>query len=145
VATLREAVQSLLAGDATLVSTLTGGVYDRREINRTAMPGAYDARGNLEPCAVVALSTQNEIAPHPEYAGFTEEFLFVYYYEQEGNSYAAIDVAMERVRTLLHGQRVTVTLGTVFEIRHADGNSNLYDDALRAEMGYDRFVVWRKR
>lgn len=142
-ATLRQAVIALLEADVTLMATLTGGVYDRREISRTATPAAYDARGNLEPCAVVTIES---VAPHgPKEFDFERVFFQVWLYEQEGNHYAAIDVARDRVRALLHRQSVTVTPGCIHEIIHADGLGDSYDEALGAEMTFERFYAWRHR
>ena len=140
---LRRALVSLLEGDATLVTTLTGGIYDRRELNRTATSAAYDSRGNLEPCAVVVIESTAALGP-AEF-DFERAFVQVYLYEQEGNHYAGIDVAKERVRALLHRQQVTITPGAVFEMRHTDSLGDSYDEALGAEMTYERFLVWKKR
>lgn len=142
--TLRQAVIAALEADGTLMATLTGGVYDRREINRTATPNAYDSNGCLEPCAVVTLEAATPVGPHPDYR-MEQVFFLVYLYEEEGNHYAGIDVAKQRVKTLLHQQRVTTTPDTVWEIRHADSLGDSYDDVLRAEMTYERFFAWKRR
>lgn len=140
---LRDAVRALLAADATLMATLTGGVYHRRGINRTATPAAYDANGKLEPCAVVALETATPVG-HSEF-DFEQVFFAVYLYEEEGGNYASIDTAADRVRALLHRQTVTISPGGVHEILHADSVGDQYDDVLRAEMRMERFYAWRKR
>jgi len=142
--TLRQAVVALLEADATLMAILTGGVYDRREINRTLTPAAYDVRGQLRPCAVVTISatTPETIPDRP----FETVFFQVWLYEAEGNHYAAIGPAADRIRALLHTKTVTITgTGAVHEIRHADGLGDSYDEVLRAEMSYERFWAWRYR
>lgn len=142
--TLRQAVKAELAGDATLVTILTGGVFDRRGISRTLTPNAYDTDGTLKPCAVVALETAVPVGPHPDYR-MERVFFVVYLYEEEGNAYAGIDVAKQRIKALLHQQTVTTTPDTVWEIRHADSLGDSYDETLRAEMTYERFFAWKQR
>jgi len=143
-ATLRSAVKALLAADTTLLATLTGGVYDRRAISRTATPAAYDTTsGLIKPCAVVALSSESRLGPAE--MATEEDYLVVYLYEADGNHYAAIDVARERIKALLDRQTVTVTSGKVLEIRYADGIGDTFDEVLNAEMSSIRFLAWRKR
>ena len=72
-------------------------------------------------------------------------FFVVYLYEEEGNNYAGIDVATQRVKTLLHQQTVSTTPDKVWEIRHADSLGDAYDEVLRAEMTYERFFAWKQR
>jgi hypothetical protein len=142
-ARLRGAVTAALEGDGTLMAILTGGVYDRRGISRTATPDAYDSRGELLPCAVVAISSDTPIGP-AQYE--TEQTFFnVYFYEAEGNAYAGIDAAKERVKAVLHQGTVSIDDGQVLEIRHADGIGDSYDEILKAEMSYLRFYAWRHR
>lgn len=143
-ATLRSAVKALLAADTTLMATLTGGVYDRRGINRTLTPAAYSSTtGALLPCAVI---TQEATAPKGD-AEFDFETIYfqVWLYEEEGNAYAAIDVARDRVRALLHRQVVTISAGGIHEIRHVEGMGDFVDETLNAEASFERFLAWRKR
>lgn len=144
--TIRSAVKALLAADATFIGLATGGVFDRRGINRTQTPAAYNATtGELKPCAVVVMSTATELA-HREVNGFEQDFFFVYYYAAEGNAYATIEQMRDRARALLHNKTLTVTQGKVHDkLIFADGSPDLYDDTLQAEMAYDRFYAYRKR
>jgi hypothetical protein len=142
-ATLRTAVKALLVADGTLMGILTGGVYDRRGLNRSATPAAYDSRGQLLPCAVVTVETTTPTGPKE--FDFEQVFFQVWLYEAEGNDYANIDLARDRVRALLHRQSVVITAGAVHEILHADSFGDSYDEALGAEMTYERFYAWRKR
>jgi hypothetical protein len=143
---LRAGLVALLEADATLLATATGGVYDTREINRTSTPDAYDSTtGLIKPCCVVVMSTPIDVGPHPDYR-MAQEFFFVYYYSSEADAYASIDAMRERVRALIHQQRIaTVDVGTVWEMRWADGIGDQYDEVLRASMSYDRFWAWRQR
>jgi hypothetical protein len=145
-ATLRSAVKALLAADGTLMATLTGGMYDRRGISRTATPAAYDAQGKMKPCGVVTLSSEASATP-PGLAEYQTEtdYLIIYLYEQEGNHYAAIDVARDRIKTLLDRQTVAISSGKVLEIRYADGIGDAFDEVLNAEMSTVRFYAWRHR
>src|SRR5574343_1355685 len=98
-ASLRGAVKALLAADATLAATLTGGVYDRRRLSRTLTPDAYDSTtGKLKPCAVVTISS--EAAAERALAEYQTEadYVVVYVYEPRGNHYAAIDTAKDRIK-----------------------------------------------
>lgn len=142
-ATLRAAVKTAIEGDGTLAGLLTGGVYDRRGINRTATPDAYDANGELKPCAVVTVEAASPLG-HREWA-FEQVFVVVYLYEEEGNGYAAIDQAGLRLRTLFHNETLATTDGDVHHMEHADSLVDMYDEVLKAEMGYERFVCYRRR
>lgn len=144
--TIRSVVKALLAADATFAAAATGGVYDRRDINRTQTPAAYNSTtGELKPCAVVVMSTSAEIA-HREVNGFEQTFFFIYYYAPEGNDYAAIATMQARARALLHNQTLTITDGRVHDkVEFVDSPGDLYDDVLGAEMSYDRFMAYRKR
>ena len=147
-ATLRSAVVAVLEGDATLLATLTGGIYDRRGINRTLTPDAYDMTTlALKPCAVVTTGTslQTDAGGERDSTPFEQQFFQVWLYEEEGNAYAAIDVAADRVKALLHDQTVTVTTGGVHHIKFADSTGDGYDDTMKAEMTSLRFYAWRYR
>ena len=142
-ATLRGALKTAIEDDATLAGLLTGGVYDPREINRTTTPDAYDANGALKPCAVVALEGASPLG-HREWA-FEQVFVVVYLYEEEGNGYASIGQAGLPLRTLLNNQALSTDDGNVHHIQHADSLGDSYDEVLKAEMTYERFVVYRRR
>lgn len=145
--TLRQAVVALLAADVTLMATLTGGVYDRRMIGRSKDNPPYDSRGSLEPCAVVTTGTSLQAHPGGEREGrpFEQQFFQVWLYEEEGNAYAAIDIAADRLKALLYGQTVSVSPGGVHHIRFADGVGDSFDEVLGAEMVVLRFYAWRSR
>ena len=141
--TLREAVIDLLQADVTLMAILTGGVWERREINRTLTPSIYTATGAMKPCAVVLVEATSPVGPAQ--FDFEQVFFLVWLYEESGNHYSAIDLARDRVRALLHRQSVAITAGCVHEIRHADGGADFYDDVLSCEAAYERFYAWRHR
>ena len=148
-ATLRSAIKTLLAGDATLAAILTGGVYDRRGISRALTPAAYDTTtGKIKPCAVVTISSETAagIGSEETTTYQTDEvFVQVWLYEAEGNHYANIDPAADRVKALLDRQAVTITGGAVLGVRYADGIGDSFDEALGVEMSALRFQVWRHR
>ena len=141
--TLRSAVKSTLENDATLAGLLTGGVFDRRGLNRTTTDGIVDANGALKPCAVVTEETTSPLG-HREWA-FERVHFLVWLYEDEGSGYATIDQAKLRVRHLLHNQSVATDDGAVHHIEHTDSLGDSHDDVLKAEMTYERFVAYRKR
>lgn len=142
-ATLRAAIKGALENDATLAGLLTGGVYDRRGISRTLTPAAFDANGAIEPCAVVTEEVTSPIG-HREWA-FERVHFLVWLYEDEGGGYGTIDQAKLRVRYVLHNQTVATDDGAVHHIEHTDSLGDSYDDVLKAEMTYERFVAYRKR
>lgn len=141
--TLRTAIKSKLSGDSTLMTILTGGVFDRRGISRTGTPAAYDSNGTIKPCAVVTIEATT--TKGPKEFDFEQVFFQVWLFEAEGNHYVNIDPARDRVRALLHRATVTISPGGVHEIIHADSLGDSYDDALGAEMTFERFYAWRHR
>lgn len=142
-ATLRAAVKTAISGDTTLAGILTGGVYDLRGINRTLTPAAYNSSGALKPCAVVTVEAAVPLG-HRE-GRFEQVFVVVYLYEEEGNGFAGIGPAALRLRSLLHNTTLSTDDGDVHTIVHADSLGDAYDEVLKAEMSYERFVVYRRR
>lgn len=134
------AMVAALQGDATLTGVLTGGIYDGLavgEVSRQATPAAYDAFGELLPCALVMPESATPAGPLPNGG---REFVMVWLYAQ--HDYAAIETARQRVYALLH--RVKVGDG-VFEVRHANDVLGAQVQALGLPMIASRFVatVWR--
>jgi hypothetical protein len=134
---VRETVRALLANDATLAVLLTGGVWAATEISRQNTPGAFDANGELMPCALVKLESEGPSGP---FVTSSRLFVLVMFYERSG--YTAIDAAVARAYTLLH----YVKVGTdVWEMRHAGDVLDLEDQALECSLGMSRFGAVRKR
>lgn len=137
---MRETIKAALEADATLMATLTGGVYTET-ITRQRTPGAFDANGELLPCALVRVERD---AQHGPYTGpdtlSARVYIVVYFYQQSG--YGVIDAALDRVRALLH--RAKLGAGT-WDISWADDSADLEDEALRCALRFSRYVVTRLR
>lgn len=136
--TIRNAIKSLLEADTTLLATLTGGVYGEAEISRQATPGAFDANGEIEPCALLTMEAEDPAGP---FETSSRAFVAVYFYARSG--YSAIDTALARVYALLHRQRVSGE--GVWEIRHAGDVRDQRDPALDCAMSMSRYTVYHRR
>jgi len=105
----------------TLMAVLTGGVYSGMEISRQDTPDAFNASGEIKPCALLGVEADDAAGP---LLHSSRMFVVVRFYERSG--YTAIDVALERIYALLHRQRVSGE--GVFEIRHT---GDVRDSAMR--------------
>lgn len=117
----REAdIYAILSADATLLATLTGGVYKRESvgiegITRATASGAFDSNGYLRPCALIA-----ERATVPDGAVkdlmarvvSTRVVVEVYLYADSSAGYTPLDTAAARVYALLQG----AVLANSFEV-----------------------------
>lgn len=130
---MRQALYDRLASDVTLINILTGGLYYRQGISRDKTPAAFDAFGDMKPCAVLVVTTR---APREE-IGMADQFLQTYFYQQTG--YDQIDLAMERTYDLLHKQTVAASNGWCYEIEHAGDLGDSEDPVLLVPMCYSRF------
>jgi len=130
---MRQAIYNKLNGDTELAAILTGGLFYRQGISRDKTPEAFDAYGDLKPCAVLAMGT---LAPRTE-QGMADLFFKVYFYQQTG--YDQIDLAIERTYDLLHEQQVTASNGFCYEILHANDLGDSEDPALLMPMNFSRF------
>lgn len=135
---MRETVKTALENDATLAGVLTGGVWSETEISRVETAGAFDANGEVLPCALVREETETPWGPLPTSSRL---YLAIYLYQRRG--YDRIDAAMERIFTLLHQQKLGQA--HVWEITHADDVRDQQDQALDCSLGISRFVATRRR
>jgi len=135
---IRSAILAILAGDATLLATLTGGVYSATEISRQLTPAAFDTNGEVLPCALLSLEAEDPMGP---FATSSREFVTVHFYERQG--YTAIDTALARVYALLH--RIHVSAEHVWDIRHAGDIQDQRDPTLNCALNISRYQVTRLR
>ena len=136
-----DAILGVLQGDATLLATLTGGVQRAVEISRQATPGAFDANGELLPCALVKQETATPWGPHDDSGRL---YVVVYFYERAG--YANIEAARERVYGLLHRVKLTPVDGSGnYDVRHANDLIDVEDQALHVPMAMSRYVCTVQR
>ena len=138
------AIYNRLSGDATLLTTLTGGVHDAQtvqEISRQNTPGAFDANKELKPCALVKMETATPWGPHHDSGRL---YVQVFYYQRAGAT--SIGTALHRVYTLLHRTQLTPTDGSgCYDIRHADDLLGLEDQALECGLAISRYVATIQR
>lgn len=135
--TIRSDIYTVLAADATLLATLTGGVYQAAEISRQTTPAAFDANGEIEPCCLVNVENETAALPYPNGA---RSYLRVFFYERSG--YTGIDTARERVFTLLNRQKIG---SATFEIRWVDDIPDQQDEALDCSLAMSRYEIVRLR
>jgi hypothetical protein len=139
---MRSAIADALASDAELLASLTGGVYDASEvgeISRQSTPDAFDANGEILPCALVRTESDQLYGPFTSPGSISSRsFVMVYLYQRQG--FDTIDVAMGRVLTLLHKQRLG---DSTWEICWADDSGDLEDEGLACAMRYARYVAYR--
>ena len=136
---VRDTIKAVLEADTELVATLTGGVYTET-ISRQRTPDAFDAHGEIQPCALIRVERD---AQHGPFTGTdalsARTYVVVYAYQLAG--YSSIDTALNRVRVLLHRSRLGA--GT-WDISWADDSADLEDEGLRCAMRFSRYVVTRK-
>ena len=134
-----DTITSVLTGDATLMSTLTGGIH-RSEISRQKTPGAYDAFQELLPSAVVKQETQSPFGPD-DHTG--RLFFVVWLYQQHG--WDQIEAARKRIYELLQKVSLATSEGGIYRIDHAGDLLEMEDEALGVSMAQSRFVATVKR
>ena len=134
---MRETIRALLANDETLAGTLTGGVWAATEISRQNTAAAFDANGEILPCALVRLEAES---PVPPYDTSSRLFVVVLFYQRSG--YTAIDAAVARTFVLLNKVKVG---GATWEVLHVGDTLDLEDQALECNLGMSRYVAVRRR
>ena len=137
IGSVETAVYDILSGDATFTGLLPGGVFDEKEINRQLAPGAFDANGELQSCALVKTETINPTGPYT-HSQFMTLLVIVY----QGTDGASIEDALDRVYALLHD---TDSITGVWEMVFSDEIRTTFDDALRAYFGTQRYAVTMNR
>lgn len=111
--TLAAAV-AILAADATLLTTATGGVYNRTTLGRKGLnrtnalaATAFDANENIKPCVVMKLrssSVVDGLGDDDNRIVAQREMLEVWLYEHSG--YANINTMRARIFVLLQGKQL---------------------------------------
>lgn len=144
-------VYTILAGDATLLTTLTGGVYKKEStgidgISRDTAASAFDgSTGFLRPCALVR---QRAVVPDGVLRDMVaqkltvREVVEVYLYEDR--TYTAIDTAKARIFTLLQGVQLTDSfelglINIVPRIREMDGPLK---NASMERLDFEVYSIW---
>lgn len=140
-------IATLLAADATLLATATGGVHSfdstgRLGINRTNTPTAFDSNGIIKPCVLVRLRSSN-----PDYALQDDSSQYVamrsmvetWLYQDSG--YSTIETMHDRIYALLHAQR----FGGLFRCEWAGTIRGQYDYEINASVARADWLCIGKR
>jgi len=139
---LRHVIAQLLRDDPAIATLLTGGIYpagttdatDQTAITRQLTPAAYDARGDVLPCGLVAEEPSAGLGPIPL---ATLGVVRIWLYQQRGRG--TIDPVAKAIAIKFDRERVTAD-GRPCTLRYAGiGGSSTTDPALRdASVGWVR-------
>ena len=134
---LQSDVKTALSADTALMTILTGGIHiDVEEISRQNTPTAFDANGEIKPCALIKLP--NEVPTGPFKTSVRTAFV-IYVYERSG--YANIASAMVRIFGDLNETQIGLN---VWNIEFVSTVHNQRDQALNCPLGSLRFSAIRK-
>lgn len=107
--TLRQAVLSRLTGDATLVALATGGIDDDDSLNNQHGLTLEDITSPtspiIQPAVFVEWVSADPFGVHDKTLHAERLFLVVYFWQDTG--YGTISAMKDRVKRLLHQQRVS--------------------------------------
>jgi len=140
-------IKAVLEADGTLLATATGGIYDfdeteRLGINRTTLPGAFDANLIIKPCVLVKLRSEvpdDVLADDPsQYVSLTAIYEFWCY---EDNGFTNIDTMLARIYTLMQGVQVSGT----FQMHWMGDATPFRDDVLDANLNRSDYMATVKR
>lgn len=99
-----------MIADATLVATLTGGIYKRESVGMEGITrgtqAAFDANGYLLPCALVKQAPHvpdGQIYDEAAQIDSARQRIEIWLYEDRG--YTAIDSAKARLKVLFKGHK----------------------------------------
>lgn len=138
------ALYNVLIADGTLTGHLTGGIYRAEtidSISRQNTPNAFDANGEILPCALLKSESVTPWGPHYDGA---REYVLLYFYQRFG--YAAIRPARQRVYELVHRTKIApVGTDKLWRIDHANDILDSGDQALGAAMILSRYVATIER
>jgi hypothetical protein len=136
---LSDDIKTALANNGSLAALLTGGIFnDVEEINRQDTPGAFDANGEIKPCALIKYNT--EIPLRSGYLSAVNDPITIYFYQRQG--YSVIEPAMDLAYTILNETQI----GTrVWNIEFDIAIKQQRDTALDCALGSLRFVAKRLR
>ncbi len=135
---LSDDLKSALEADAALAALLTGGIHNKvNEINRQLVPDAFDANGEIQPCALIRMGTELKMTDLRR--GVQTPFT-VYFYQRSG--FDAIDTAMGLAFDVLNEAKIGTS---VWNIRFDVAVYEQRDTALDCSLGSLRFVAARMR
>ncbi len=134
---LSASIKTALEANVALMTLLTGGVFaDVEEIGRQLTPAAFDASGEIQPCALIKEGTESKLRPTRR---GVQTPVTIYFYQRSG--YDVIDQAMTLAFDDLNEQRIGAS---VWNIEHDVTIRQQRDAALDCALGSLRFVAKRK-
>lgn len=99
---LSDELKSYLEADYDLMDILSGGIHvDVEEVSRQNTPSAFDANGEIQPCALIKLGVETKTGPHER---SVRTPFRIYFYQRQG--YDQIHPAMDIVFDLLNDQQI---------------------------------------
>jgi hypothetical protein len=135
---LSSAIQDVLEADSALMAILTGGVFiEVEEISRQNTAGAFDANGEIQPCALIKLGVETKTGPH---ATSVRTPMRIYFYERQGyeNIYPAMDIVFNLLNDQQIGERVWI-------IEFSSDIKGQRDQALDCALGSQIWTAIRNR
>jgi hypothetical protein len=135
--TLSSDLKTALTADTALMALLTGGIHiDVEEISRQNTPTAFDAGGEIKPCALIKLP--NEVPTGPFKTSVRTAFV-IYFYQRSG--YATIASAMVLAYADLNEKQIG---SHVWNIEFVSAVHQQRDQALDCPLGSLRFSAIRR-
>lgn len=131
-------IQGVLEADDDLMAILTGGVWtDVEEINRQNTPDAFDANGEIQPCALIKLGNEYKIT---DTRRAVRTPVTIYLYQRQG--YDSTRPAMVRIHDDLNERRIGAG---VWNIEYETTVYQQRDQALDCALETLRFTAARMR
>lgn len=131
-------IQTVLEADDDLMDILTGGVHtDVEEINRQSTPDAFDANGEIQPCALIKLGNEFKIS---DTRRAVRTPITIYFYQRQG--YDSTRPAMDLTHDLLNEQKIG---DGVWNIEYDTTVYQQRDQALDCALETLRFTAARMR
>lgn len=136
---LSDEIKDALEASYDLMDILSGGIHiDVEEISRQNTPTAFDANGEIEPCALIKVGVESKLTSG--LANSVNTPLVIYFYERQG--YADIAPAMDIAFNILSDAKVGTN---VWQIHFDIAVNQQRDTALDCALGSLRFVAKRLR
>lgn len=133
---MKDAILSVLQNDMALGALLSGGVHSAVEISRTRTPAAFDANGELQPCALVTAGMDDSLSSS---MGTVQTSITIYVYEPDWSSVA--NAATDQIYTLLHDQQIHPENGRCVSLEWQSDDRGQWDAALEVNMAITTFVA----
>jgi hypothetical protein len=134
---IADEVATLLSANTALMALLTGGVHSAAEISRQLTPTAFNAEGEIKPCALVKTPSESAAGP---YTDSVQGSVNIYLYERSG--YTSVDAAETIVFNLLNKTKVG---SHTWELTFDTVNYQQIDFALQCSMVISRYLIVRRK